>query len=102
MPAHNAPLREVREFLVNILLERSVPVNTAKSIASHWWGNGLQLHTKNFQTYQCYFQDKNAQVIHRDVHAIIGRESRQRQRQRDARRQRANLAKCEFIDPCPI
>ena len=97
MPAHDAPLREVRQFFVNILLEREVPVDTAKSIASRWWGNGLQLHIESFDTYRCWFQDKNAQVIYRDVHAIIRRESKLRQRQRDARRQRANLAKCEFL-----
>ena len=96
MPAHDAPLREVRQFFVNILLEREMPVDTAKSIASRWWGNGLQLHIESFDTYRCWFQDKNAQVIYRDVHAIIRRESKLRQRQRDARRQRANLAKCEF------
>ena len=97
MPAHDAPLREVRQFFVNILLEREMPVDTAKSIASRWWGNGLQLHIESFDTYRCWFQDKNAQVIYRDVHAIIRRESKLRQRQRDARRQRANLAKCEFL-----
>jgi hypothetical protein len=98
MPAHNATLSETREFLYTILLEREVPVETAKYIASQWRGGaGLQLQIENYAHYQCYFKDKNAQVIWRDVHAIIRRESKLRQRQRDARRQRANLAKCEFI-----
>jgi hypothetical protein len=97
MPAHNAPQSEVREFLLDILLEREVPMKTAKYIAGQWHGgNGLQLQIQNFQTYQCYFEDKNAQVIWRDVHAIVRRESKERQRQRDARRRRAKLAKCEF------
>jgi hypothetical protein len=97
LPAHDAPVREVREFLVDILLEREVPLDTARAIASQWrGGGGLQLQIVNYAHYQCYFKDKNAQVIYRDVHAIIRRESKFRQRQRDARRQRANLAKCDF------
>ena len=97
MPAHNAPQSEVRDFLVEILLERQVPFETAKYIASQWrGGNGLGLQIENYQTYQCYFKDKNAQVIWRDAHAIIRRESKERQRQRDARRRRAKLAKGEF------
>jgi hypothetical protein len=103
MPAHNAPQSEVREFLLDILLEREVPMKTAKYIAGQWHGgNGLQLQIQNFQTYQCYFEDKNAQVIWRDVHAIVRRESKERQRQRDARRRRAKLAKCEFSSLYPF
>jgi hypothetical protein len=64
MPAHNAPQSELREFLLDILLAREVPMKTAKYIAGQWHGgNGLQLQIQNFQTYQCYFEDKNAQVL---------------------------------------
>jgi hypothetical protein len=98
MPAHDAPQSKVRDFLVQILLERKVSVATAKRLASQWrGGNGLHLQIENYQTYQCYFEDKAAQVIWRDVHAIIRRESKERQRQRVARRRRAKLAKGEFL-----
>lgn len=96
MPCYDASVREVREFFVSIMLERKVPLNTAKSIAHSWSGNGLKLHIHNFQTYQCYFKDKIACVLFMDIHGIIKRESRERQRQRVALRRQAKLAKCEF------
>jgi len=99
MPAHNATHRQVCDFFLTILLERQVPAESAKYIALCWYGDGLQLHTESFDTYRCWFKDKNAQVIYRDVHAIIRPESKARQRIRDARRRRANLAKGEFFPP---
>jgi len=77
MPAYNASVREVREFFVSIMLEREAPINPARSIALDWHRNGLELHIVNFDTFHCYFKDKNARVLFMDVQGIVRHESQQ-------------------------
>lgn len=96
MPAYNATDRQVRKFFVSIMLEREMPIEIARSIAKYWYGNGMEMHIVNFDSFHCWFKDKNARVLFTDVQGINVRESQQLQRQRVARRERAKLAMGEF------